>query len=467
MDEAAEIGRLATRARGGTRGLAAPAAAGAVMAATGLAGLLSVVGADSRWLAALGAAIVRAGRIPHGVPFAVAPTGHWPNVPVLAELLFHGLLTVGPRGLLAAQLAAVAIALSLVAVDARALGARDEQTAVAILVAAVAAFPALAIVRFQLFSLALLPLLMLLLRAETRRPGRRIWLALPVLALWANLHGAVLVGLALLLVYLAVFRLRRAPLEALAVGAASCVACCLTPALWRTPLYFRGVLENEAARRAHGLWAPLTAHAPWDVVLAVGAVVLLALALRGGASRWELVAFAGLVLATVHASRTGVWLVLALAPRAARGLPHSGSAGRRLGVTAVAIGTAATLLAVGRGPSSTGAGAALVARTVAAAHGKPVLAEDVLAEQVALAGGRILIGNPLDAFRRSDQSTYLDWLDGSPGGDAALARVDVVLVAPRSRAERRIAADPAFTPIGSDAHAKLFVRSPKARSARS
>jgi hypothetical protein len=460
VDDVAEIGRFTVRARGGTRELAVPAAAGAVMAATGLAGLLSVVGADARWLAALGGAIVRAGRIPHGVPFAVAPTGHWPNVPVLAELLFHGLLTMGPRGLLVAQLAAVAVALSLVAVDARALGARDDQAAVTILVAAVAVFPALAIVRFQLFSLALLPLLLLLLRAETRGPSRRIWLALPLLALWANLHGAVLVGLALLLVYLAVFRLQRSPLEALSVGAASCVACCLTPALWRTPLYFRGVLENEAARRAHGLWAPLSLslHAPWDVVLAVGAVVLLALAVRGGTSRWELVAFAGLVLATVHASRTGVWLVLAVAPRAARGLPHGGSAGRRLGLAALAIGVAATLFAVDRGPASTGASAALVARTVAAAHGTPVLAEDVLAEQVALAGGRILIGNPLDAFRSSDQSTYLDWLDGSPLGDPALARVNVVLVAPRSRAERRIAADPAFAPVASDTHAKLFVR---------
>ncbi len=95
-----------------------------------------------------------------------------------------------------------------------------------------------------------------------------------------------------------------------------------------------------------------------------------------------------------------------------------------------------------------------------------MLAEDVLAEQVALAGGRIWIGNPLDAFHRSDQSTYLDWLDGRPSGDADVARVDVVLVAPRSRAERRIAADPGFVPIASDGHAKLFVRRPKARSAR-
>ena len=136
MNDVAEIGRLAARARDGTRELRVSAAAGAVMVATGLAGLLSVVGADSRWLAALGAAIARAGRIPHGVPFAAAPTAHWPNVPVLGELLFHALLGVGPRGLLIAQLAAVAIALSAIAVDARALGARDGQAAVVVVIAA-------------------------------------------------------------------------------------------------------------------------------------------------------------------------------------------------------------------------------------------------------------------------------------------------------------------------------------------
>jgi hypothetical protein len=457
MDDAAHIDEIRAPARWWTRDVQIPAAAGAVAVATGVAGLLSVVGADSRWLGALGAAIVRTGHIPRGVPFAVVPSGHWHNVPVLAELLFHGLLAIGPRGLLVAQLVAVAIALSAVAFDARPLGAQDGQAAGAVLIAAVAAIPELSIVRSQLFSLALFPLLMLLLRAETRRPSRRIWLVLPLLASWSNLHGAVLVGLALLFVYLAVFRLRRRPLETVGVGAAACLACCLTPALWRTPLYYRGVLENEAARRGVGLWAPLTVHKPFDVVLAAGAIVLLVLALRGRPYLWELVAFAALVAVTIAASRDGVWLVLALAPRAACGLPQ-GTFSRRLALAGFAVGAAATLLAVANGPGPAGASAALVERTVTAAHGTPVLAEDTLAEQVALDGGRIWIGNPLDAFPRSAQSTYLDWLAGSPRGDADVARVDVVLVESGSRAERRIADNPAFVPAASDSYATLFTR---------
>src|SRR3954470_15804846 len=53
--------------------------------------VVGTVGADARWLPALGRAIVDDGGIPTGVPFASAPSGGWPNVPVLAELLLHGL----------------------------------------------------------------------------------------------------------------------------------------------------------------------------------------------------------------------------------------------------------------------------------------------------------------------------------------------------------------------------------------
>ena len=54
--------------------------------------------------------------------------------------------------------------------------------------------PALLVVRSQLFSLALFPLLVLLLRGEARAPSRRIWLLVPLVALWSNLHGGVLLA---------------------------------------------------------------------------------------------------------------------------------------------------------------------------------------------------------------------------------------------------------------------------------
>jgi hypothetical protein len=408
-------------------------------------------------LGALGAAIVHAGGIPKGVPFAAAPSDHWHNVPALAEVAFHWLLAAGPRGLLVAQLVAVAVALSMTAIDSRRLGATDGQAAAAILLAFVAALPAFAIIRSQLFSLALFPLLMLVVRADARSLSRRIWVVVPLIALWSNLHGAVLVGLAVLAIYLAASRLHRAPLESIAVGAAAAVATCLTPALWRTPGYYTGVLDNEEARRGDGFWSPLSLHSGWSLVLICGGVVLVTAALRSRPAAWEFLALLALVAATVHAARIGIWLALFAAPPAAIGLPGRSARPR---VTAIVLvgAAAATVIAFAHGPASNGASEALVARTLMEAGGRPVLAQDQLGEQLALAGGRIWIGNPIDAFPRGDQAAYVAWAEGRPEGATALSHVDVVLVARHGSAERRLAHDPAFRLAGSDKNARLFVR---------
>ena len=79
-----------------------------------IAALLARVGADAQWLAALGHVIVQRHSIPTGIPFAAAPTSHWPNAIVLAELAFDALeRTLGDRGLMLAQLLAVGVMAAL------------------------------------------------------------------------------------------------------------------------------------------------------------------------------------------------------------------------------------------------------------------------------------------------------------------------------------------------------------------
>src|SRR5947209_15757104 len=96
------------RASGRTR-----SAVGAVALLLGAAALVCVIGADARWLAALGNVIVARHAIPHGIPFAAAPTTHWANTLVLAELAFRSLEAgLGDRGLMLAQLMAVGIGAS-------------------------------------------------------------------------------------------------------------------------------------------------------------------------------------------------------------------------------------------------------------------------------------------------------------------------------------------------------------------
>ena len=199
-----------------------------------LAAVAGTIGADARWLPALGRIIVGRGEIPKGVPYASAPSTGWHNVPVLAELILRGLTSVaGSRGFLVAQVIAVASALALLAWDLRRARADDFGGALVLLVVIVGALPALLIIRSQLFSLLFFPALVALLRNEAREPSARVWLLLPLLALWSNLHGAVLVGLAVTASYLVLDRGRRQPLVAAAVLSGSALAVCATPALAR------------------------------------------------------------------------------------------------------------------------------------------------------------------------------------------------------------------------------------------
>jgi hypothetical protein len=426
-----------------------------------LAALLGKIGADARWLAALGHVIVARGSIPSGVPFAAAPTAHWPNALVLAELIFDGLeRAFGDRGLMLAQLAAVAAAVTVLARDARAGGASAPRVSGTLLLMAIGALPSLAIARVQMFSLLLFPVVLMLLRSETRSPSRRIWLMVPILGLWSNLHGAALLGLAVVLAYLLLARLRRQRATAIGVALASTLALCLTPALGGTVRYYHGLLSNVAAQTGQGMWGPLSLHAPLDLVLLAAALTLGARVWRGRSrlALWEWAVIAALAVATLKASRDGVWLLFFLVAPAARA-----DASRRTwdGLVPVAATAALALIAfsVIRGPGTQGATKALVTRAIALAHGSPMLAADGIDEQVALAGGRIWIGNPIDAFPRPDQAAYLDWVDGRPDGRRALrASVQVVVVGRDSRAQALMNDTLGFTLVGSDRRAAIYER---------
>jgi len=430
--------------------------------------LVAGIGADARWLAALGGEIAQLGRIPGGIPYAAAPSIGWENVPVLGELVFHALEGLaGDRGLLLAQALAVACALGLTATDMRRAGVADSPSALCLLLAAVASAPALLVVRAQLFSLALFPLLVLLLREEARSPSRRIWLLVPLVALWSNLHGGVILGLAVAGCYLIFARLRQQPAVALGVLAASGAALLVTPALLGTLTYYRGVLGSEAAARGEGMWSPLSVSRPFDVAFLVAGAPLVLLALRSKPHVWEFVALAGLGAAALQSGRNGVWLALFAATPAARTLTGSRSwriaPSQRMTVAVGGLLAALVVLGLARTPTSQAAGRALRDRAAAAARGTPILADDVNAEQLALDGRTVWIANPLDAFDHAEQRIYLDWLDGRPDGDALLVQARAVLVTAGSPPARRLAQDRRFREVAHDRGGALFVRYRPAR----
>lgn len=449
----------ALRVRGVTRSARVGALELAVALGAALAAVAGTIGADARWLPALGKIIVDRGRIPDGIPWAAAPSKSWHNVPVLGELILHGLTSVaGDRGLLAAQVVAVAGALAILAWDLRRNGADDLGGALVLLVVVVGALPVLVVVRSQLFSVVLFPVLITLLRAEARMLSPRIWLLVPLLALWSNLHGAVLIGLAVAGAYLVFERGRRQPFVAASVLVASALAVCLTPALQHTPGYYWGLLRNEAARRGEGLWAPLSFTSGFDLLLIAAALTLLVLAIRSRPALWEAIALAGLTVLTLKTARSGVWLLFMAAAPAARSLRFETERRLRMAVLMFTVAVALALFGVAKGPISTGAGRQLLDEALRRAHGTPILADGVPAEQVAAAGGRVWLSNPLDAFSHRDQRLYLDWLAGRPAGDRALDHARVVLVTRGNAPGRRLKHSAAFKETGHDDNAVLYVR---------
>ena len=421
--------------------------------------LAGTIGPDARWLAALGAAIVHTGSIPHGIPFAATASPAWHNVPVLSELAFRGLESAfGARGLLAAQIAASCGAALFVARDARRLGASEPAIAGVLLLVLTGGLLAFAGIKAQLFSLLLFPALVYLLRSEEARPSRSIWLVVPLVALWSNLHGAALVGVAVTLVYLVVHRARRSPLESAAVAAACVLALGLTPALGGTAAYYQSALTNEAAARGYGLWAPLSLHSGFDVLLIAAAVLLAAGFLRSRPSAWQVAAATALAAITVHAARNGIWLLLFLAAPAASAVPVRLGSRRWLTYSFTVFFAACAVWGLGRGPFDAGASSGVVRDALRLADGRPILADPAVAEQIADAGGRVWISNPIDAFPHSAQRRYLDWLQGRQSGMRALAGSRVVIVKRNSPNELRLRRDQAFAAAAGDARNRVFVR---------
>jgi len=417
--------------------------------------LAAHVGADARWLAAVGRTIVDARALPDRIDFAAVSSTGWHDAPALGQVIFHGLVAAfGDRGLVLAQLLAVAVCLAALAFDFRRADASDGAAAAVVLALVVGAPAAFFVVRAELFSLALFPVLLLLLRSEAQFRSDRIWLAVPLLALWANLHGGVLVGFAALAAYLVLQRGRRAPVESLGLLVAGAGALLATPAGLDSLRYYAGVLEGEAAAQHYGLWARLSPHAPLDVAFAAVAIVLLAAALYRRPPLWEVALAGALVAMTLDAGRNGTWLLLVLATPAASaaGGGRLPVLSRRLALLCCTVAAGIAVVGFTRAPAPGGATDALLARAAAVADGRPILAGPVDAEHLALRGTLIWIGNPLDAFPRDAQRAYLSWLEGGP----VPAHVRVVLAQRGADAQRRLARDPGFREVAGDARTVLY-----------
>ncbi|QIK76895.1 hypothetical protein [Nocardioides piscis] len=432
-----------------------------------LLGLLCAVGADLLWLVAMGDHVRGAAAMPDGVPFAAAPTEDWPPVILLAEVTLSLVHELGVGGLLVWHYSTVLLALMLVALDARRRGAADLATSLALTVLVVAGIATFAVARLQTFSLVPFVLVLLLVRAQHRSPGRGMWWAPILVALWGNLHGGVLLGVCVIGAYLLFSRLPRRPVETVTLGVATLAALSINPAGWRTAEYYWGVLQNEAAKQGEGLWASPDFRDPFDLLMLLGVGLLGLLALRRRLPLWECVAVVGLTVATVVAARNGIWLLLLLAGPAAYGgtrvpgrfadlklLPHA-----RVVALVVAALVASAVPSAFRGHSLGEADKALAQEVRQAAPARVVLAPEPVVEALAVHGVEVWLSNPLDAFRAEDQRAYLDFMAGRPAMTTAVEGSGAVLVQEGTQADEVMAGEDGFEVVALTGEWVLYVRS--------
>lgn len=257
---------------------------------------------DTWWHLRTGELILDQGSLPRTDPFSWTAEGHdWVTHEWLTEVLYALVQrSSGAAGLLV--LSGILVGISALALT-RALGRITDDVwarAIAALVA-VAGGSLLWSVRPHLFSLALLSVFLDLCLAELGSPGRRTtWLLVPLTLIWANLHGAFVIGPLLIFLFVLGGTLERDPgARRLGRILMFCLAAgCINPAgpsIYLYPLTVASVsgevLEwrSPSIRDAHGLIFFLAVVAtlagavvrrravPLRLLLPAGAFVLLGL----------------------------------------------------------------------------------------------------------------------------------------------------------------------------------------------
>jgi len=267
--------------------------------------LVGQLNADG-WLALVtGRWIARHG-IPHHDPLTVWAHGQpWVDQQWLAQLGFYGLYLVGGVTLVVVAHAALTGGAYLAAIAA---GRRLGGSARAVLFTLPACFWLLIFGTWQARtqSFAYLPFVavLYLLVADSRSPSPRVYLVLPLLALWGNLHGSVVLGAGL--VVLRGITRRSAPLVVLPP-----LALLVSPYGLDLVDYYRRTLLNPAFSAMVNEWQAPTigvTTAPFFALVVV--VAWLVGRHRRILGSFEQLALLATALAGLDAQRNIVWFAL-------------------------------------------------------------------------------------------------------------------------------------------------------------
>jgi hypothetical protein len=278
----------------------------------------------------------------HRDTYSYSAAGHrWRDHEWLAEVVMAAVYnTAGVAGLKLWKFACTAAALLFVA-DSEASTGAPPTIQLAVLFAAACGFLLQAQLRPQMFSFVLLGALLALLARDNYRRDARLWLAVPLMALWANLHGAFFIGVVTLALYSAVAALsdlaagagwhRGLKLALLTVAAvAATLANPYGAGMWETVVH---ALRNPYTRNVVNDWQPLwwAMRSQWHAapsgivlylaVIAMAAVLAVALAAAPRADDLPLVAVAAMMaLAALLSVRNMALAAMAMSGPLARHL---------------------------------------------------------------------------------------------------------------------------------------------------
>jgi hypothetical protein len=320
------------------------------------------------WMALVSGREIAAHGLPSHETLTVWAHGRrWVDQQWLAQLLLYGLWRGGGLKLALFAHAALSVgAFAAAAVLARRLGASARSTTWISLPVLVTFYPAAAAMRPQSFAYPLFVATFWLLVTDARDPSRRVFVVLPLLVLWANLHGSVLLGAALVslagLVGLAGIlrmRSRRGLWHALALSLAPWPCVLASPYSLHLPSYYDNVLRGSGFSRFVTEWAPttLTVVTIPLYLLVVGGVWLLGRT-RNRLSAFEKLAFLATAVLAFQTVRDIVWfglVALVLLPRLLDEVIPSVPEPRRLNrllATAISGGVVVAVAGVATNPAS-------------------------------------------------------------------------------------------------------------------
>ena len=406
------------------------------------------------WLALTsGREIVQHG-LPHVDHLTILGAGrHWIDQQWLGQLILYGLAAAG--GMTAVAVAGMTAALCAwaIALAAASRAGTPSPTLITLLtVAGLASGPWALQIRTQELALPLFALVLALLLRDPTLERRRTFLVLPLLVLWANVHGSVVLGVAVAVAYAVTICLASRP-RVSALRRAWPYLLLPPAALLASPYglslvhYYRVMLIDPPFRHLVDEWQATLPGRHTAIFFALAAfTALVAVRSIRRFQPAELVVLALTFSLALAAARNIVWFALAvLAVVPARvGKPHHGFHTRAAGSAAVVMGAvvlAVLISALAKPPSyfqgrMGPAAAAAVGRSLEQTGG-PVFADDTHADWLLwtfpVARGRIVYDDRLEILTRPQVKLLAATLSGS---DPSLLRRSSLFVLDPARARQ-------------------------------